>query len=199
MSLNGNFTTRFHTHPSLVFLFCTALYVQKTHFRQQFNLLPWGFAFTFSSRRFASRERKYVILSLFLYACYDTLVLMIQYPKIRFRVSLMPPMNIRSMVFILVQFGKLSFFPLFYPPHLYVYLLYVCLHSSKLFVFQYAQQIWHLCTLTNFLMYFSLHGCASSCFSCLSRRGKRFNRSYYQIKLNVFAVKFWISTHFSIV
>ena len=134
MSLNGNFTTRFHTHPSLAFLFCTAFYVQKTHFRQQFNLLPWGFAFTFSSRRFASRERKYVILSLFLYACYDTLVLMIQYPKIRFRVSLMPPMNIRSMVFILVQFGKLSFFPLFYPLiYTYICCMYVYTRQSCLF------------------------------------------------------------------
>ena len=95
----------------------------------------------FSTRCIASHRRKYVILSLFLHACFDTLVLAIQYPKTHFYVSFIPPMNIRSTVFILVQYEKLRFFPPFLPPHLQVYLLYACLMSSNMTLSQYKHHI----------------------------------------------------------
>ena len=130
-------------------------------------LFEW-FSLMFSTRCIASHRRKYVILSLFLHACFDTLVLAIQYPKTHFYVSFIPPMNIRSTVFILVQYEKLRFFPPFLPPHLHVYLLYACLMSSNMTISQYKHHICHPCTYAILFMCRLLHGCVLSCISHFS-------------------------------
>ena len=131
MSLNGNFTTRFHTHPGLVLLVCTACYLQKLIFNSNSICCSNGFHSCFQLVHcFTSTKIRHFVT---LFAC------MLRHtctcntvPKNTFLCVIYTP---NEHTFNGFHFGSMKtsiFSPL--TPHLHVYLLYACLSQTWLFL-----------------------------------------------------------------
>jgi hypothetical protein len=168
MSLNGNFTTRFHTHPGLVLLVLYSLLRAENSILTAIQFaVRMVFTHVFNSlHRFTSTKIRHfvtVFACMLRHTCTCNTV-----PKNTFLCVIY---TLNEHTFNGFHFGsiwKTSIFPPFLPPHLYVYLLYACLMSSNMTISQYKHHIWHPCTYAILFMCLLLHGCVLSCISHFS-------------------------------